>query len=77
MTKLTERALVKDILGIARADLMYDSILNGMIEAASNEAQEWCRRKFAYGIRTELHQSYEQASSDPTPQISAELRHHS
>jgi hypothetical protein len=68
LTKLTERALVKDLIGIARADLIYDTILNGMIDTASDRAEEWCRRKFAYGLREEFHQSYEQSLSDPNPQ---------
>ncbi len=68
MTKLTERALVKDILGISRMDLSPDPILNGMIETASNEAELWCRRKFPYAVRQELHQRYAQSIHNPDPQ---------
>lgn len=53
---------------MARADLVYDTVLNGMIETSSNAAEKRCRRKFAYAQRVEFYQSYEQDTWDPTPQ---------
>lgn len=67
-TKLTERALVKDLLQIARADTLLDPILMGMIETTSKEAERLCRRKFAKSERTEFYKSYDQDFADPTPQ---------
>lgn len=68
MTKLTDRSLVKDMIGLGRADTLYDNILNGMIQQASDEAAEFCRRDFAKKARVEYFQSYEQLATDPTPQ---------
>lgn len=68
MTKLTERDLVKELLGIARADTINDLLINRLIEVNSEEAERICRRKFAKATRTSYHQSYEQAFGDPTHQ---------
>jgi len=68
MVKLVERVRVKDALGIARMDGLYDETLTEMIEQASEEAETYCRRKFTYAARVEYHTSYEQGPSDPDPQ---------
>lgn len=62
--KLTERALVKDLLEIARADTLQDTILNNMIEQASEEAESACRRSFTKAARVEYYRSYEQMVYD-------------
>jgi len=66
--KLTERSRVKDILGIALADLVNDTTINGMIDQASREVEQICRRTFTKGPRREYYQSYEQNPFDPDPQ---------
>lgn len=66
--KLTERSRVKDLLGVARADSLYDLVLSGLIELSSDEAQRFCRRKFSRAARVEYYRSYDQAAADPTPQ---------
>lgn len=67
-SRLTERAKVKDLLGIARADTLQDELLSSMIEQASAEAEQICRRKFTKSARVEYYQSYDQLAYDPTPQ---------
>lgn len=68
MTILVERALVKDILQIPRADTVADYLLSALIEQASDEAEDYCRRKFLKKERVETFRSYEQAGWDPEPQ---------
>lgn len=67
--KLVERALVKDLLEIARADTLQDAVLDSMINDASDEAAEFCRRKFEKEARVEYFQSYDQTFFDPVPQF--------
>lgn len=69
MVKLVERALVKDLLKMARADSLHDEILNNMIEQCSAEVERLTRREFEKKERTEYHTSYEQTASDPDPQF--------
>ena len=66
--KLVERYKVKDALGIARADTINDDLIAGMIEQASDEAEQHCRRKFSKAVRTEYKRSYEQNWNEPDPQ---------
>jgi len=66
--KLTERARVKDLLGIARADNLEDSILVAMIEQTSEEVERLCRRQFAEIQRVTFHESLDMDGVDPTPQ---------
>jgi len=68
MVKLVERALVKDLLMLPRADTMPDGILNGLIQSASDEAVRLTRRSFGKMERVEFRQSYDQAVADPEPQ---------
>lgn len=66
--KLVERAVVKDLLEIARADSLQDQTLNNMIEQASEEAEDHCRRKFTKAARVEYFRSYDQDLLEPDPQ---------
>lgn len=68
MVKLVERALVKDLLRLPRADTLQDGILNGMIEQCSAQVERITRREFTYAARVEYHRSYEQTAVDPEPQ---------
>jgi len=67
MVKLVERALIKDLMSIPRADTAMDSIMNGMIEQASAEVERIVRREFEKKARTEFYKSYEQGQLDPDP----------
>lgn len=69
MVKLVERALVKDLIRMPRADTMHDEILNDMIEQCSAEVERLTRRLFEKKERTEYYTSYEQTASDPDPQF--------
>lgn len=66
--KLTERAKVKDLLGIARSDSLQNDLLDGLIEQNSEQVEELCRRSFTKAARTEYYQSYDQDAYDPCPQ---------
>jgi hypothetical protein len=66
--KLLERALVKQLLLIPYADLQFDPILDGLIEAASDQAQTITRRQFLKAQRTEIYPSYD-LDDDPEPQF--------
>lgn len=63
--KLVERERVKDLAGIARADTLYDGILNSLIERVSAEAEDYCRRKFKKSARVVLMRSYDQYPNEP------------
>lgn len=69
MVKLTDRSRVKDYAKIARADTLHDSLINDMIEQASEEVERLTRREFEKKVRTEYHTSYEQSAFEPEPQI--------
>jgi hypothetical protein len=70
VSKLTERALVKDILQIPRADQRQDPLLDSLIEAASAETERICNRKFAYRENiVETWPSFDQSFADPEPQF--------
>lgn len=62
MLKLCERQRVKDFCNLARADTLWDSVLDGMIEQASADVETLCRRSFLYQERIEYFTSYEQAA---------------
>lgn len=66
--KLTERALVKDLLGIARADCLNDHILDAMIDQTSEEVERITRREFAEVQRVEFFESLDMDGVDPVPQ---------
>ena len=65
--KLTERALVKDLLGIARADSLNDHILNQLIEQTSAEVERLTRREFVEIQRVEFFESLDMDGVDPVP----------
>lgn len=68
--KLVERSLVKNIANFPLADTLRDEELDGMIEQASYEVQEFCRRDFSYAAaHVQFLQSYEQNIADPVPQF--------
>lgn len=68
--KLVERSLVKNIANYPLADTLRDEELDGMIEQASYEVEEICRREFNYKVaHVQFHQSYEQNIADPVPQF--------
>lgn len=70
MTKLVERALVKDVLQIARADTRSDQLLDSLIQNVSAECERLTRRKFTYVDQVlEYHPSYDQEFIDPEPQF--------
>lgn len=66
--RLVERALLKDIIGMARADTGSDNLLDAMLEAATDEVMRLTRRQYLKGPYTEYYKSYEQLPSDPTSQ---------
>jgi hypothetical protein len=68
MSKLLERALVKDLLGIARADSFYDYLLDSMVQQASEEVGTYCRRVFERSARVEFFKSYDQMPGDTDSQ---------
>lgn len=68
MPRFTTREMVKDLLGIARADAYNDANLNLLIQMNSEDVERRCRRSFAKEARTEYFTSYEQAVHDPSPQ---------
>jgi len=68
MTKLVERALVKDLLQIARADTFEDARIDSMIELLTEDVEHYCRRKFTKADRVEYYRSYDQMFNDPDPQ---------
>jgi len=68
VTKLTERARVKDLLAIARADTFHDSDLKALIEQTSEEVERITRRNFALAARVEFFKSYDNDGVDPWPQ---------
>lgn len=68
MTKLTERAKVKQILKIALSDTLEDDLINDLIEHHSAEVERITRRSFAKAMRTEYYQSYDQLPGDPEAQ---------
>ena len=67
-TKLVDRASIKDLLGIARADSLYDQTFNRLITEASEFVTNYCRRNFLKGARTEFYRSYDQWPGDQDPQ---------
>lgn len=67
--KLTERNLVKDFLGVNRADALLNPMIDGMIEQISDEVEGLLPRKFTKVERTEYHPSYDQNIADPMPQF--------
>jgi hypothetical protein len=70
VTKLTERALVKDLLQIPRADSRQDTILDSLIQTVSAECERICRRNFSHQpFIVEYFTSYDQSFSDPEPQL--------
>lgn len=68
MPKLVERQRVKDYCNLARTDVLWDSILDGMIQQAGHDVERLCRRQFLYEERIEYHTSYDQYSYEVTPQ---------
>jgi len=66
--KLTERARVKDLLGIGRADTFHDSDLKAIIEQTSEEVERLARRSFSLAARVEFFKSYDNDGVDPVPQ---------
>jgi len=65
---LIERSLVKDLINVPRADTLWDSVLNSLIEQASDDVRRFTRREFDKIIRTEFLTSFEQSAYDPDPQ---------
>lgn len=66
--KLLERALVKDLANIPRADTQWDTTITAMIERASFEVEDFTRRKFEELARVDYFKSYEQNFYEPDPQ---------
>lgn len=58
--KLIERSLVKTRLRMPLADTVNDELINSLIQAVSEEAERYTRRKFTYGKYEEFFPSYEQ-----------------
>jgi len=68
MPKLCERSRVKDLINVARADTIYDRLLDGLIDQAGEQVEGMTGRQFTKLERVEYHQSYEQSPYDPMPQ---------
>jgi len=67
--KIVSRARVKDLIGIPRADTLWDERINDVIQQATSEVQEIILdRALKYEQRVEYLQSYEQMPADPSPQ---------
>lgn len=68
MVKLVERALVKDLANIARADTQFDARLNSMIAQASTQVEKMTKREYEKKVRVDFLQSYEQYWNEPEPE---------
>jgi hypothetical protein len=69
VTRLCEKSLVKDLLGINRHDLLLDKSLASFIDAVSSEAEQYCSRSFTKASRVATAPRYEQHIDDPDPQF--------
>ena len=47
--KLVERGLVKEVIGISRADTQHDLVLNGLVESVSAQVEQLTGRRFKFG----------------------------